>query len=86
MNFDQLRDQWRAQDQEPEKVWPIDPDKAMTTLRGMKFESPRGPVAIDPDTRGIVQNVYIRRVARVGGKLRYVEIATIPLVRDPIEH
>jgi branched-chain amino acid transport system substrate-binding protein len=64
---------------------PIDPDRAMTTLRGMKFESPRGPVAIDPDTRGIVQNVYIRRVQRVAGKLRYVEIATSPMVKDPLE-
>ena len=64
---------------------PIDADKAMSTLRGMSFESPRGPVTIDAETRDIVQNVYIRRVQRVGGKLRYVEAVTIPMVRDPLE-
>jgi branched-chain amino acid transport system substrate-binding protein len=63
----------------------IDADKALQTIRGLKFESPRGPIAIDPDTRDIVQNVYIRRAQRVGGKVRYVEIATIPMVKDPIE-
>ena len=63
----------------------IDADKAMQTMCGMKFESPRGPIAIDPDTRDIVQNVYMRRAQRVGGKVHYVEIATFPLVKDPIE-
>ena len=38
---------------------------------------------IDPETRDIVQNVYIRRVERQNGKLADVEIATIPMVKDP---
>ena len=39
----------------------LDPDKTMDIVKTLKFESPRGPIAIDPDTRDIVQNVYIRR-------------------------
>ena len=46
-------------------------------------DSPRGPIAIDPATRDIVQNVYIRRVEMVDGKLANVEIVTIPMVKDP---
>jgi len=38
---------------------------------------------IDPETRDIVQNVYIRRVEKQDGKLANVEIATIPMVKDP---
>ncbi|MBI4885509.1 MAG: ABC transporter substrate-binding protein [Acidobacteria bacterium] len=46
-------------------------------------ESPRGPMQIDPDTRDVIQNVYIRRVEKVDGELRNVEFATIPSVKDP---
>jgi branched-chain amino acid transport system substrate-binding protein len=46
-------------------------------------DSPRGPIKIDPATRDIVQNIYIREVKRVDGKLANVEIATIPMVKDP---
>jgi len=46
-------------------------------------DSPRGPIAIDPATRDIIQNIYIRRVEKVDGKLANVEIATIPIVKDP---
>jgi branched-chain amino acid transport system substrate-binding protein len=46
-------------------------------------DSPRGPIAIDPATRDIIQNIYIRRVEKVDGKLANVEIATIPMVKDP---
>jgi branched-chain amino acid transport system substrate-binding protein len=46
-------------------------------------ESPRGPIMIDPETRDIVQNVYIRRVEKQDGKLVDAEIATIPMVKDP---
>ena len=45
--------------------------------------SPRGPIMIDPETRDIVQNIYIRRVEKQDGKLANVEIATIPMVKDP---
>jgi branched-chain amino acid transport system substrate-binding protein len=63
----------------------IDPDKTMEIVRGMKFESPRGPIAIDPETRDIVQNVYIRKTQHQNGKLVSIEFATIPMVKDPNE-
>ena len=63
----------------------IDPDKTMELLKGMKFESPRGPIMIDPETRDIVQNVYLRRTEKVNGKLVNTEFATIPMVKDPYE-
>ena len=59
-------------------------DEAMTFFNGWKNpDSPRGPIMIDPDTRDIVQNVYIRRLDKVEGKLANIEIATIPAVKDP---
>jgi branched-chain amino acid transport system substrate-binding protein len=59
-------------------------DEAMVFFRKWKDpNSPRGPIMIDPETRDIVQNVYIRRVEKVDGKLANVEIATIPMVKDP---
>jgi branched-chain amino acid transport system substrate-binding protein len=59
-------------------------DEAMNFFKGWKNpDSPRGPIMIDPDTRDIVQNIYIRRVDKLEGKLANVEIATIPQVKDP---
>jgi branched-chain amino acid transport system substrate-binding protein len=59
-------------------------DQALTFLSHWKDpNSPRGPIEIDPQTRDIVQNVYIRRVEKVDGALANVEIATIPMVKDP---
>jgi len=59
-------------------------DQAMVFLSHWKDpDSPRGPIMIDPQTRDIVQNVYIRRVEKQGDKLVDVEIATIPMVKDP---
>lgn len=52
-------------------------------MKGMAWESPRGPISIDPQTRDIVQNIYIRRTERVGGELYNVEFETFPAVRDP---
>ena len=52
-------------------------------MKGMKWESPRGPISIDPDTRDIVQNVYIRKVEKVDGELYNVEFATFEAVKDP---
>lgn len=51
----------------------IDGPKAMAVLKGMKLNSPRGPVTIDPTTRDMVQNVYIRKVERVNQQLFNVE-------------
>ena len=62
----------------------IDPDKTMEILRNYKNpNSPRGPISIDPQTRDIVHNEYIREVRRVGGRLANVELETIPNVMDP---
>ena len=48
----------------------------------MKWESPRGPISIDPETRDIVQNIYIRKVEKVDGELYNVEFATFEAVKD----
>jgi branched-chain amino acid transport system substrate-binding protein len=59
-------------------------DEAMNFFKGWKDpDSPRGPIMIDPDTRDIVQNVYMRQVEKQDGKLVNVEIQTIPMVKDP---
>ena len=60
-----------------------DGDKIMAALKGMKLDSPRGPIMIDPETRDIVQNVYIRRVQKVDGKLYNVEFDKLEAVKDP---
>ncbi len=57
----------------------------INAAKGMKWESPRGPISIDPDTRDIVQTVYVRKVEKVGGQLVNVEIDTIPNVKDPVK-
>ena len=62
----------------------IDPDRTMELLKGWKDDaSPRGPIMIDPETRDIVQNEYMRKVEKVNGKLANVEFETIPMVKDP---
>ena len=53
--------------------------------KGLSFESPRGPISIDPQTRDIIQNVYIRKVEKIGGYLVNVEIDTIHNVKDPFK-
>lgn len=58
-------------------------DKFIATAKGMKWESPRGPISIDPNTREIVQNIYIRKVEKVDGKLQNVEFDHIADVKDP---
>jgi branched-chain amino acid transport system substrate-binding protein len=62
-----------------------DAESLIGAARGMKWESPRGPIAIDPETRDIVQTVYIRRVEKVGGRLLNVEIDKIENVKDPVK-
>jgi branched-chain amino acid transport system substrate-binding protein len=62
-----------------------DGDSLIAAAKGMKWESPRGPVSIDPETRDIVQTIYIRRVEKVGGELRNVEIEKIENVKDPVK-
>ena len=55
----------------------------LAAAKGMKWTSPRGPVQIDPETRDIIQNVYIRKVEKIGGVLQNVEFATYEAVKDP---
>ena len=61
-----------------------DGEALMNAMKGQSFESPRGPVTIDAATRDPIQNVYMRKVERVGGELFNVEFATIPAVKDPL--
>jgi branched-chain amino acid transport system substrate-binding protein len=63
----------------------LDPDRTMELLKNFKDpNSPRGPISVDPATRDIVQNEYLREVRKVGGKLANVEIETVgTAVKDP---
>ena len=60
-----------------------DGDSLIAAAKGLKWESPRGPMMIDPETRDVVQNVYIRKVEKVGGELMNVPFDTVPMVKDP---
>ncbi len=60
-----------------------DGDSLVTAMKGMKWESPRGPVSIDPQTRDIIQNIYIRKVEKKNGQLYNVEFATFKDIKDP---
>jgi branched-chain amino acid transport system substrate-binding protein len=55
----------------------------VAAAKGMKWESPRGPISIDPETRDIVQTVYIRKVEKVGGAIVNVDIDKVENVKDP---
>ncbi len=61
----------------------VDAEKFVAALKGMKLMSPRGPITIDPDTRDIVQTVYIRRVEKQDGMLYNIEFDKFPDVKDP---
>ena len=54
-----------------------DGDALIAAMKGMKWESPRGPISIDPETRDIMQNIYIRKVEKVDGELYNVEFADL---------
>lgn len=58
-------------------------DKFIEAAKGMAWESPRGPISIDPETRDIVQNIYVRKVERRNGRLENVEFDVIEAVKDP---
>src|SRR3972149_143362 len=59
-------------------------DKLMAAIKTTKWVSPRGPMAIDPETRDVMENIYIRRVEKVGGKLVNVDFAKVENVKDPV--
>jgi branched-chain amino acid transport system substrate-binding protein len=60
-----------------------DGGKLVEAMKGMAWTSPRGPITIDPATRDIVQDIYIREVKEVNGELYNVELVTYPKIRDP---
>jgi branched-chain amino acid transport system substrate-binding protein len=62
-----------------------DGEALVAAAKGMAWESPRGPISIDPDTRDIIQTVYIRRVEKVGDKIQNVEFDKIENVKDPVK-
>ena len=62
-----------------------DGDSLIAAAKGMQWESPRGPISIDPETRDIVQTVYIRRVEKIGNQLRNVEFDKVENVKDPVK-
>jgi branched-chain amino acid transport system substrate-binding protein len=62
----------------------VDGEKLVEAAKGMSWDSPRGPVSIDPETRDIIQTVWIREVKEVDGKLQNVIIDSIPNVKDPL--
>jgi branched-chain amino acid transport system substrate-binding protein len=61
----------------------LDPDKLMAAAKGMQFESPRGPFLIDKDTRDIVEDIYVRKVENINGKIVNREFDKFPMVKDP---
>ena len=60
-----------------------DGNSLIAAAKGMSWESPRGPISIDPEIRDIVQTVYIRRVEKIDNELRNVEFDKIENVKDP---
>src|SRR5271163_4668685 len=62
-----------------------DGDVLIAAMKGMAWESPRGPISIDADTRDIVQNIYIRKVEKINGQLWNTEFETFPNVKDPMK-
>lgn len=55
----------------------------LNAMKGLKWESPRGPMSIDPETRDVVQNIYLRKVERKNGELYNVEFDLIKDLKDP---
>jgi branched-chain amino acid transport system substrate-binding protein len=62
-----------------------DGESLINAMKGMSWESPRGPISIDPDTREIVQNVYMGKVEKVNGQLYSIPFETFPAVKDPLK-
>jgi branched-chain amino acid transport system substrate-binding protein len=58
-------------------------DQLLAAMKGQIFESPRGPMFIDAQTRDVVHNIYIRRVEKVNGQLYNMEFDAIKDVKDP---
>jgi branched-chain amino acid transport system substrate-binding protein len=54
----------------------------MAAMRGLSWESPRGPISIDHETGDVIHNIYIRKVEKMDGELHNVEFATFEAVKD----
>jgi branched-chain amino acid transport system substrate-binding protein len=63
----------------------VDGDSFIAAAKGMSWESPRGPMRIDPETRDVVHNIYLRTVEKVNGELWNIEFATVENVKDPVK-
>ena len=62
-----------------------DGDALIAAMKGQAWESPRGPISIDPETRDIIQNIYMRKVEKKDGELQNVEFATFEAIKDPVK-
>jgi len=62
-----------------------DGDALLAAMKGMKWESPRGMMSIDPETRDIIQDIYIRRVEKINGELWNMEFDKFADVKDPLK-
>jgi branched-chain amino acid transport system substrate-binding protein len=62
-----------------------DGEALIAAAKGMSWESPRGPITIDPETRDIIQTVHIFQVEKVGDQLLNVEIDKVENVKDPVK-
>jgi branched-chain amino acid transport system substrate-binding protein len=60
-----------------------DGESLIAAAKGLKWESPRGPMSIDPQTRDVVQTIFIRKVEKVDGKPQNVAFDKIENVKDP---
>ena len=57
----------------------------VNAAKGMKWQSPRGPMSIDPETRDVMQTIYIRKVEKVNGELKNVIFDKVENVKDPVK-
>ena len=62
-----------------------DGEALIAAMKGMSWMSVRGPVTIDPETRDIIQNIYVRKVEKVNGELYNQEFAVVEQVKDPVK-
>jgi branched-chain amino acid transport system substrate-binding protein len=61
-----------------------DGTKLIEAMKGATWESPRGPIGIDPATREVVHNIYLRKMEKVGGRYQNTEFETYPMVKNPV--
>ena len=63
----------------------LDGDSLIAAAKGLKWDSPRGPMSIDPETRDVVQTIYIRKVEKVAGEPQNVAFDKVENVKDPVK-